>query len=125
MKRFQVSVAITVALILSCTASLIYISSCKQRFYSQLNDVYQFSYNDKEKCKTSLEKISKRWEKEGKALMLIIHHEDIDQIDFELDMLSEFLKADEMPEFRAELKKTTALINHLWEKEKPSLINII
>ena len=125
MKRFQVSVVITVILILSCMSSLIYISSCKKRYYSQLNEVYTLSYNDKEKCKTSLEKVSEKWEKEGKILMLVIHHEDIDQIDFELDMLIEFLKADEMPEFRAELKKTTAIINHLWEKEKPSLINII
>jgi len=126
MRRFQVAVIITVVSILSCIASLIYIDNCKKYYSSFLDDIYTSSYSEnKDKCQKSLDNFSKKWEKDEKILMIILPHDDVDEIGFEVQMLKEFLKAEEMPEFRAELKRAAALINHLWEKEKPSLINVI
>jgi len=126
MRRFQVAVIITVVSILSCIASLIYIDNCKKYYSSFLDDIYTSSYSEnKDKCQKSLDNFSKKWEKDEKILMIILPHDDVDEIGFEVQMLKEFLKAEEMPEFRAALKRAAALINHLWEKEKPSLINVI
>ena len=125
MKRFQVAMIITVVSILSCVASLIYIDNCKNYYVDFLDNIYEISYSEnKDECEKELEKFSKKWKKDEKYLMLILQHSDVDEIGFEVQMLKEFLKAEEMPEFRAELKRATALIEHLWEKEKPSLINV-
>lgn len=125
MKRFQVSVAITVVSILCCVASLIFINDSKNCYSRLLEGVYNNSFSeDTSKAKADLDKFSKKWEKDEKFLMIILPHEDVDDIAFSLEMLKEYLKSEEMPEFRAELKKATALVKHLWEKEVPSPVNV-
>ena len=126
MKRFQVVIIITVVTILCCVASLIYINESKNYYCMLLESTYESSVsNDIKGAKQGIDYFIKKWEKDEKLLMLIISHEDVEEITFSAKMLREFVESGELPEFNAELKRVTALVEHLWEKEVPSLINII
>jgi len=126
MKRFQVSVIITVISILCCVASLIYINERKNYYCDLLESTYESSVSDDiEGAISDIDKFTKNWKKDESFLMLILPHNDVEEITFSVKMLKEYLKSEEMPEFRAELKRVTALVDHLWAKEVPSLVNVL
>ncbi|MBQ8869715.1 MAG: DUF4363 family protein [Oscillospiraceae bacterium] len=125
MKRFPLSVVIITVTILACIFSLLYIKNIKDRYETLLDKTYSQLVNDNiDGAKKSLEKFNKGFEKDEKILMYIVQKSDLEEISFQAEVLEQYLKAEEMPEARAELKKITALLNHIWEKEAPLFENI-
>ncbi len=125
MKRFPLSVAIITVTILACVFSLLYIKNMKEKYKTLLDKTYsQLLSENIEGAKESLGKFSKGFEKDEKILMYIVQKSDLEEISFQAEVLEQYLKAEEMPEARAELKKITALLNHIWEKEAPFFENI-
>ncbi len=125
MKRFPLSIAIIAVTVTACVLSLIYIKNVQKKYSKLLEKTYSQSVNeDIEGAKKSLESFSKGFKKDEKILMFIIQKSDIEDISFLAEELEQYLEAEELPEFRAELKELTALLNHLWEKETPSFENI-
>ena len=125
MKRFPLSVTIITVTILACIFSLVYIKNTKERYETLLDKTYSQLVNDNvDGAKESLEKFSKGFKKDEKILMYIVQKSDLEEISFQSEVLEQYLKAEELPEARAELKKITALLNHIWEKEAPYFENI-
>ena len=125
MRRFPVAIAIVSVTILSCVLSLIHIKNTKEKYEAILNETYSLVVsNDIQAAKEKLNFFSEKWEKDTNLLMLIIQKKDIDDISFAAESIIEYIETKELPEFRAELKELTALLNHLWEKEVPSFKNI-
>lgn len=125
MKRFPLSVAIITVTVLACVFSLLYIKNTKEKYETLLDKTYSQLINDNiEGAKESLETFNKGFKKDEKILMYIVQKSDLEEISFQTEVLEQYLKAEEMPEARAELKKITALLNHIWEKEAPFFENV-
>ncbi len=125
MKRFPLSVAIITVTVLACVFSLIYIKNIKNKYGDMLKKAYSQSVDeDIEGAKKSLERFKDGFEKDEKILMFIVQKSDLEEISFQIEALEQYLDAEEMPEARAEMKKLTALLNHIWEKEAPLFENI-
>ena len=125
MKRFSLSVTIITVTVISCILSLIYIKNVKDKYSDTLQKAYtQAVDKDIEGARKSLESFSKGFKKDEKLLMYIVQKSDLEEISFQIEALEQYLKAEELPEARAEMKKLTALLNHIWEKEAPLFENI-
>ncbi len=125
MKRFPLSVTIITVTVLACVLSLIYIKNVKDKYSELLENAYSQVINDDiEGAKKSIESFSKGFKKDEKILIYIVQKSDLEEISFQAEVLEQYLKAEEMPEACAELKKITALLNHIWEKEAPFFENI-
>lgn len=125
MKRFPLSVTIIIVTVIACILSLIYIKNIKDKYSDLLENAYsQMIDEDIEGTKKSLENFNKGFKKDQKLLMYIVQKSDLEEISFQIEALEQYLKAEELPEARAELKKLTALLNHIWEKEAPLFENI-
>ena len=125
MKRFPLSVTIISVTILACVVSLIYIKNIKDKYSDMLEKAYTQSVDeDIDSAKKSLEKFKESFKKSEKILMYIVQKSDLEEIAFQIEALEQYLDAEEMPEARAELKKLTALLNHIWEKEVPLFENV-
>lgn len=125
MKRFPLSVTIISVTILACVLSLLYVKSIKDKYSGVLEKAYTQSVDeDADGARESLKQFKKGFKKDEKLLMYIVQKSDLEEISFQIEALEQYLDAKEMPEARAELKKLTALLNHIWEKEAPLFENI-
>ncbi len=125
MKRFPLSITIISVTILACVISLIYIKNIKDKYSDMLEKAYTQSVDeDIDGAKKSLKKFKDGFKKDEKFLMYIVQKSDLEEISFQIEALEQYLDAEEMPEARAEMKKLTALLNHIWEKEVPLFENV-
>ena len=125
MKRFPLSITIISITVLACIFSLIYIKNVKNKYGDILEKTYSQAVDeDIEGAKANLEQFKDGFKKNEKLLMYIVQKSDLEEISFQIEALEQYLDAEEMPEARAELKKLTALLNHIWEKEAPLFENI-
>ena len=125
MKRFPLSVAIISITVLTCVFSLIYIKNVKDKYSVILEKTYSKAVDkDINGAKNSLKSFKSGFERDEKLLMYIVQKSDLEEISFQIEALEQYLDAKELPEARAELKKLTALLNHIWEKEAPLFENV-
>lgn len=126
MKRLPIAVIIFIVTICLCVFALIYARNKKNDFSETLQNAYKFAHSGElDKAKESVKKFEKEWDKSEKYLMLFIHKDDLSEIDFSSRAILEYINSEELPEFYAELKRTMALLDHLWETEAPLIKNIL
>lgn len=126
MRRFPVAFAILILIILSCSLSLVYINAQKNSLYSTLDNAYSSAISgDVAASQKHVNDFIKNWKNNEKFLKLVIHRKDLEDISFTAEVMSEYIKAQEIPEFCAETKRIMALVSHIWETEVPLFSNII
>ncbi len=120
MKRLILTISIFCISVLLCVLGLSYIKTEKNKYSNMLHSAYQEAKEGNlDSAKNSIAKFQKKWDDSEKYLMLMIHREDLGEIAFSIRAIKEYINAEELPEFYAELNKIMALLDHLWETEVP------
>ena len=126
MKRFPIAITIFIITIGICVFGLFYSRNKKNDFSETLENAYKQAQNGQlDAAKASVEKFEQDWNKSEKYLMLFIHKDDLNEIEFSSRAILEYINAKELPEFYAETKRIMALLDHLWEAEAPTFKNIL
>lgn len=77
------------------------------------------------KAKAYSEKLKDLWEVDSKWVSMLVDHSEIDLIIKAIASLNEYVKYEKMPQVMAELKTLIKIIEHIPDKEKMSMGNIL
>ena len=125
MRRFPVAFAIMISVIFACASSLAYINTQKTNLYNSLDAAYWAAIDGNiEDSQKYVDTFLEDWMEQEKYLKLVIHRKDLEDIAFSSEVVHEYIKTREIPEFCAEIKRIMALVSHIWETEVPSFSNI-
>lgn len=96
--------------------------------YSLLNSIYVIQFNiDNENWDISYNEIVKlksEWEKNKRVWSALIHHDEIDKISENLELLTEYIKAKDKTNSLSHIAVLRKYIEHIPEMDKLSLENI-
>ncbi|HZJ85398.1 MAG TPA: DUF4363 family protein [Syntrophomonadaceae bacterium] len=78
-----------------------------------------------EKAVTEIEELEKKWEKEIKWWPILLDHQEIDNIEFSLAKVKEYIINESKPLALGQLSELKAKVEHIPEKEKFILKNVL
>lgn len=105
---------------------ILYIKNKKDECSEILQAAYDNAKLEKvELAQENVNNFCEKWDKLEKIFIIFLHRQDLDEITFSSRSILEYIKAQELPEFFAEVKKIMALLDHTLETEMPLLQNIL
>jgi len=125
MKSFYISILIII-LLLSCW---LYIHNYLNNTVEELTkglaklETHIIKENWKE-AKILYRDIDGKWKGATKILMLVIDHEEMEEVNFSLSQIESYLRIEDISSLMGEVGSLRFLINHVKEKDSLSLDNI-
>jgi hypothetical protein len=102
-----------------------YINKSADSIVQKLNDVEVFINEQKwDEAGKELSQISREWEKTKKAWSVLLHHQEIDNIDIGMKKVEKYIEGKSSVLGLGELSALRLLINHISDTESLSLQNI-
>lgn len=120
--------AFLILLSVSGLCILEFILSTREADYAaaKLEQAQEFSEAGKrEDALKAVNELRERWESGGEKMLILISHEEPEEIGEDIAVLESYLKSGELPEFYAECKRTENKLRHFRSLEIPGLNNIL
>jgi hypothetical protein len=125
-KGFIVALCILVAMVTSLFFYQNALFKISGEMLERIDKIKHYARDDKwEKVDREMKHLTAMWEDVSYKLSLVIDHEEIDLIMISLFKANEYKEYEEVPEFMAEITNLEKLIDHIPNKEKLSIENIL
>lgn len=125
MKSFYISVAIILSLLIGWVYISNHLNESVEDINKDLITLENSVYNDNWDEADRISKvIDLKWKESSKLLMLVIDHNEMEQVNFSLSQVKAYLSIKDKALLTGEIGSLKYLINHVKEKESLSLDNI-
>jgi hypothetical protein len=125
MKRLIYSSIIIIVIISSGIFSLIYCDNASKDLTKELNLSIEYTnQNNISGAEKQIKIVNDKWEKYRKNLLLFIRHNELDNLTKTISTLDEYLKYNELDNFRIEADKAINILDELNKAEMPTPRNL-
>lgn len=125
MKNVVISLIISVIMIISMSFSIKYLNKASQNLV-RLNDEIEKNITDGnwDRAYNTTIELTDKWKDYSKKIKLFSNHQEIDNIEMELQKLPQYIKEETKDESLASAYVLKFLLNHIADLEKIKLENI-
>ncbi|HHU71835.1 MAG TPA: DUF4363 family protein [Clostridiales bacterium] len=125
MKNIVISLIISVIMIISMSFSIKYLNNVSQDLV-RLNDEIEKSITDGnwDRAYNTTIELTEKWKDYSKKIKLFSNHDEIDNIEMELQKLPQYIKEKTKDESLASTYVLKFLLNHIADLEKVNIENI-
>lgn len=124
-KRLFLIIGIILAIIFLSIFSLFYLKNYTEKTSDTLETITQIIQQDKEKALKELEKLCDDWNNSKNKMGIFIHEERIEEVSDHLDNCYAHLDKGNTESFLVEAEETLIAIEEFYEKELPTIQNIL
>ena len=125
MKNVMISFLIFIFLIVGILLSINYLNKICTKLETQNNKIENYiTVEDWNNANDSLKVFTDDWNKYSKNISIFIHHQELDDINIELQKLIQFVKYEKQEESQASLHTIKFYLIHISDMEKLNVKNI-
>ncbi len=126
MKRVIAAVVLLCVVVGGCICALLWERATLERLKDLAHTAEQrFSEGDMTGAERAAQELESAFDRDSQRLALFVPHTALAEAESNIDSLSSVLRYGEEHEFVTEVRRCVAVLERLWEQERPSLSNIL